>query len=62
MDAEIDFPRLHQPTELLKKPPIIEVIGAGFEKPADARFFTLRFPLIQKGSSRSLISGFAQLY
>ena len=30
-----------------KKPLVIEVIGAGFDKPADARSFTLRFPRIQ---------------
>ena len=48
MDVWIDFPRPDQPTELFKKPMVVEVIGAGFDKPANANFFTLRFPRIQK--------------
>jgi DNA ligase-4 len=48
MDVRIDFPRPHQPTELFRKPLAVEVIGAGFDKPADTRFFTLCFPQIQK--------------
>src|SRR2546423_5571015 len=41
MDVWIDFPRPDQPTELFKKPMVVEVIGAGFDKPANVNFFTL---------------------
>jgi DNA ligase 4 len=47
MEVRIDHAPSHQPTKLFK-PVIVEVIGAGFDKPADARYFTLRFPRIQK--------------
>lgn len=48
MDVQIDFTRPDQPTKLFKRPIVVEVIGAGFDKPADTRFFNLRFPRIQK--------------
>jgi DNA ligase-4 len=31
-----------------KKPFVVEMLGGGFEKPSAARYFTLRFPRIQK--------------
>jgi DNA ligase-4 len=33
---------------VFKKPFVVEMLGGGFEKPSDARYFTLRFPRIQK--------------
>jgi len=48
MEVRIDQAQLRQPTELFKKPLVVEVVGAGFDKPADVRYFTLRFPRIQK--------------
>ncbi|KAK5332478.1 hypothetical protein LTR98_011400 [Exophiala xenobiotica] len=42
-------PRAFQlPTELFTKPAVVEVMGAGFDRPPNERFFTLRFPRIQK--------------
>ena len=37
-----------RPTQLFKKPLVIEVVGAGFNKPADTNYLTLRFPRIYK--------------
>ncbi|KAH6995458.1 hypothetical protein BKA56DRAFT_650373 [Ilyonectria sp. MPI-CAGE-AT-0026] len=37
-----------QPVELFKHPFIIEVVGAGFDKPANVRYFALRFPRVLK--------------
>ncbi|KAK5069417.1 hypothetical protein LTR51_008667 [Lithohypha guttulata] len=36
------------PTHLSAQPAVAEVIGAGFDRPADARYSTLRFPRIMK--------------
>ncbi|KAK5947761.1 hypothetical protein OHC33_011207 [Knufia fluminis] len=36
------------PTHLFSQPAVAEVIGAGFDRPADARYRTLRFPRIVK--------------
>ncbi|GIK00770.1 hypothetical protein Aspvir_004799 [Aspergillus viridinutans] len=33
---------------VFKKPFVVEMLGGGFEKPSGARYFTLRFPRIQK--------------
>ncbi|KFA81692.1 hypothetical protein S40288_08085 [Stachybotrys chartarum IBT 40288] len=37
-----------QPTDLFKYPFTVEVVGAGFDKPANAEYFTLRFPRVLK--------------
>ena len=39
--------RLH-PLELFMCPFIVEVVGAGFDKPTNARYYTLRFPRLLK--------------
>jgi DNA ligase-4 len=36
------------PTELFTKPAVVEVVGAGFDRPPNERFLTLRFPRILK--------------
>ncbi|EAW24389.1 ATP dependent DNA ligase domain protein [Aspergillus fischeri NRRL 181] len=33
---------------VFKKPFVVEMLGGGFEKPSGARYFTLRFPRVQK--------------
>jgi DNA ligase-4 len=40
--------QLPRPSEIFKHPFIVEVIGAGFDKPPNASYFTLRFPRVQK--------------
>lgn len=47
MDVQIEA-TLRQPTELFKKPVMVEVLGAGFDKPSGCAFFTLRFPRVVK--------------
>lgn len=37
-----------QPSELFSPPFVVEVTGAGFDKPANAGYFTLRFPRVLK--------------
>ncbi|KAH7141584.1 hypothetical protein B0J13DRAFT_637368 [Dactylonectria estremocensis] len=37
-----------QPVELFKHPFIVEVVGAGFDKPANIGYFALRFPRVLK--------------
>jgi hypothetical protein len=37
-----------RPTELFKYPFVVEVMGAGFDRSANARHFALRFPRVQK--------------
>ena len=37
-----------QPSELFSHPFTVDVIGAGFDKPANAGYFTLRFPRVLK--------------
>jgi DNA ligase-4 len=39
---------LPQVSSLFKKPFVVEMMGSGFEKPSNARYFTLRFPRILK--------------
>jgi hypothetical protein len=60
MDVELDQPHLRPPTALFRKPMVVEVVGAGFDKPADVRYFTLRFPRIKKvhedRTSRDIVS------
>jgi DNA ligase-4 len=40
--------RSNPPTELFREPFIVEAIGAGFDKPGDVSYYTLRFPRIDK--------------
>ena len=43
-----NLPRIELPTELFWRPAVVEVIGAGFDRPRDENFFSLRFPRITK--------------
>jgi len=36
------------PSHLFLQPAVVEVVGAGFDRPSNARFLTLRFPRIVK--------------
>lgn len=47
-DVDFEYGRQLQPAELFKRPFVVELMGAGFDKPANARFFTLRFPRVLK--------------
>ncbi len=40
--------RLDTPTELFKNPFVVEVVGGGFEKPANVAYHSLRFPRITR--------------
>lgn len=44
LDVRIDQREIRPPTALFKEPFIVEVMGAGFEKPSNTSYFTLRFP------------------
>ncbi|KAF2180266.1 hypothetical protein K469DRAFT_693424 [Zopfia rhizophila CBS 207.26] len=44
LDVKLERGRLPLPADLFKRPFVIDVIGAGFDKPANTRFFALRFP------------------
>jgi DNA ligase-4 len=46
--VELDHGRQLQPVELFKRPFSVELMGAGFDKPANARYFALRFPRVLK--------------
>jgi DNA ligase-4 len=50
LNMEIDVNRLQvaQPTELSTRSLVFEVVGAGFDRPPNTRYFTLRFPHIVK--------------
>ncbi|KAK5043615.1 hypothetical protein LTR84_011375 [Exophiala bonariae] len=48
MEVQIDFVAPSRPSELFVEPAVVEVVGAGFDRPADQRFLTLRFPRIVK--------------
>jgi DNA ligase-4 len=48
LDVRLERGRLPLPTDLFKRPFIVDVMGAGFDKPANTRFFALRFPRVQK--------------
>jgi len=39
---------LPRASSVFKKPFVVEIMGSGFEKPSNARYFTLRFPRILK--------------
>ena len=45
---EISSKSFQLPTELFTTPAVVKVVGAGFDRPPNERFFTLRFPRIQK--------------
>ena len=45
-DIAFEAGRRMQPSELFKHPFTVEVVGAGFDKPADAAYVTLRFPRV----------------
>src|SRR5947199_4843061 len=48
LEVRLDQPQMRRPTEVFKRPFVVEVMGAGFDKPADVRYFTIRFPRMQK--------------
>jgi DNA ligase 4 len=47
LKVRLDQPQMRRPTEIFKRPFVAEVMGAGFDKPADVRYFTVRFPRVQ---------------
>ena len=47
-DVGFEYGRQLQPAELFKRPFSVELMGAGFDKPANARYFVLRFPRVLK--------------
>lgn len=47
MDVILDQ-ALERPTELFEKPFVVEVVGGGFEKPANVTYHSLRFPRVTK--------------
>ncbi|KAH7117288.1 hypothetical protein B0J13DRAFT_571206, partial [Dactylonectria estremocensis] len=47
-DVLLEPTRRLQPVELFKHPFIVEVVGAGFDKPANVGYFALRFPRVLK--------------
>ena len=47
-DVEFDPRRQLQPAKLFKHPFSVELMGVGFDKPANARYFALRFPRVLK--------------
>ena len=48
LEVKLDQKQMLRPTELFSNPFVVEVMGAEFDKPADVRYFTLRFPRLQK--------------
>jgi DNA ligase-4 len=50
LNIEIDIDQLQvaQPTQLFTYPLVVEVVGAGFDRPPNTRYFTLRFPRVVK--------------
>jgi DNA ligase 4 len=47
-DISFEHGRQPQPAELFRRPFPIELMGAGFDKPANSRYFTLQFPRMLK--------------
>ena len=47
-DVGFDHRRQLQPAELFKRPFSVELMGAGFDKPSNTRYFALRFPRMLK--------------
>ena len=48
LEVELDTAISCRPTDLFKNPFVVDVIGAGFDKPSNTNYFTLRFPRICK--------------
>jgi DNA ligase 4 len=48
LEIDIDQLQVAQPTELFTSPLVVEVVGAGFDRPPNTRYFTLRFPRVVK--------------
>lgn len=48
LDVRLDQGQPFPPADLFKHPFVVEVMGAGFDKPANTRYSTLRFPRVQK--------------
>ena len=48
LDVKLDRGPLPRPTDLFKHPFVVDVMGAGFDKPANTRYFASRFPRVQK--------------
>jgi DNA ligase 4 len=47
-DVTFEHGRRLQPAELFRRPFSVELMGAGFDKPANSRYFALRFPRVLK--------------
>jgi hypothetical protein len=47
-DVGFEYGRQLQPAELFIRPFSVELMGAGFDKPANARYFVLRFSRVLK--------------
>lgn len=48
MDVEVDRKVVQIPTVLFKKPLVVEIMGAGFDRPQNAAYYVLRFPRLVK--------------
>jgi DNA ligase-4 len=48
LDIRLERGKLPWPTDLFKRPFVADVMGAGFDKPADTKYYALRFPRVQK--------------
>jgi DNA ligase 4 len=48
MEIKMDRLQVAQATELFTRPLVVEVVGAGFDRPPNTRYFTLRFPRVIK--------------
>jgi DNA ligase 4 len=46
--VNLDRAQFSTPIDLLNNPFIVELTGAGFDKLANSRYYTLRFPRLQK--------------
>ena len=41
-----DWSSWHSPTKIFTRPRVVEVVGAGFDRPSNSRYDTLRFPRV----------------
>jgi DNA ligase-4 len=48
MKIKIDYLQVAQPTELFTRPLVTGVVSAGFDRPSNTHYFTLRFPRVVK--------------
>lgn len=46
----------NQPAKLFKEPFVVEVMGAGFDKPQDVAYFTPRFPRVKLHTDRTFLT------